>query len=233
MKNNIEFFRRNVDFYSEEYRDYSLKPWERKIVDMVTGPEVLDVACGGGRMAIPLLNKGYNVTGTDFVGEFGEKIKRHKFEGKFTFVQTGMIDLPFPNEVFDFVICINSLVYLRSVKEVFQSLSEMSRVVKPLGMVYITTWNLWHPYWGTSVILNYIIGRGRVFGETSPFLTTDRRLKNSRTFMFVPTIKVLKRICSNVGLNSTIYTGSEFMGSKGLLVKFHPNLVIVGEKEAV
>ena len=43
--NNVEFFKNNVDFYSEEYKDYSLRPWERKIADQVSGPKVLDIAC--------------------------------------------------------------------------------------------------------------------------------------------------------------------------------------------
>ncbi|KKL69725.1 hypothetical protein LCGC14_2112090, partial [marine sediment metagenome] len=43
---NARFFKDNVDFYSEEYRDYTLKPWEKVIVESVSGKDVLDVACG-------------------------------------------------------------------------------------------------------------------------------------------------------------------------------------------
>ena len=67
VDNNVKFFEDNVDFYSKEYKDYELRPWELEITRQVCGPDVLDVACGGGRMTIPLLRKGYHVTGTDFV----------------------------------------------------------------------------------------------------------------------------------------------------------------------
>lgn len=230
---NIKFFRDNVDFYSEEYRDYSLKPWEQKIVELVSGPNVLDVACGGGRITVPLLRRGHNVVGVDFVEEFERKIRKHEseFKGKFKFDEGDMTNLPYPDCSFDSLTCINSLVYLRNAEEVCEAIKEMGRVLKPSGKLFITTWNLLHPLWGVSVVLNYLLRRGSKFGETSPFWATDSRINNSRTTMFVPSGKKIKQICNDAGLSVSVHTGRGFVNGKSLLAMFHPFLVITGSKE--
>ena len=233
MKSNIDFFRANVDFYSEEYRDYSLKPWEKKIVGLVSGPNVLDVACGGGRITVPLLRRGHNVVGIDFVKEFEDRIRYHiaEFVGEFSFIASDMTKLPLSANTFDSVICINSLVYLRNAGEVCESIREMNRVLKPSGKLFITTWNLLHPLWGASVVLNYLLRRGHKFGETSPFWATDSRINNSRTTMFVPSGKMIKQICNVAGFSVSVHTGRSFVSNGSLLAMFHPILVITGSKE--
>jgi len=228
---NLGFFKNNVEFYSEEYRDYTLKPWERRLVELVVGPEVLDVACGGGRITVPLLRRGFNVTGMDFVGEFEGKVREHEseFKGNFKFDEADMTDLPYADCSFDTVTCVNSLVYLRNIEEVYMTISEISRVLKLGGRMLITTWNILHPYWGASVVLNYLIRRSERFGGTSPFFATDGRIAKSPTHMYVPSRRTLNRICQECGIASCIVTGRE----KGLLALFHPILVIVGEKGGV
>lgn len=223
MDKNKIFFKNNVDFYSEEYRDYTLKPWERLIVESVNG-YVLDVACGGGRITVPMLRRGCNVVGTDFIKEFEPKIRQHEqeFKGDFKFIESEMTALPFRDKSFDAVSCVNSIIYLKDISEIRVAIKEMSRVIKPGGKLFITSWNLWHPLWGISVVLNYILRRGRSFGATSPFNTTDNRLNNSKTYMFVPTRKALKAICKEVGLDCTIKTGDG--------KPFCPILVIEGSK---
>ena len=235
MADNVKFFKDNVDYYSKEYKDYSLKPWEKKIRDMVSGPNVLDVACGGGRMTIPLLRMGHNVTGTDFVAEFENKIREHDHDFMdylFKFVESGMTELPFPDNVFDSVTCINSLVYLRDIKEVRASLREMRRVLKLGGKLFITTWNILHPYWAASVILNFLLRRGKRFGETSPFWKSDRRIKNSQIRMFVPTKRILEQVLREAHIcDIHICTGPQYVGSRLPLTQFHYNITVTGRKE--
>ncbi len=234
---NTKFFKDNVDFYSEEYRDYTLKPWELHIVelleDQVTGKDVLDVACGGGRITVPLLRRGFNVTGTDFVPEFESKIRQHgdEFKGDFRFYASDMLSLPFPDASFDAVTCINALVYLRDIGEVRRCMAEMTRVLRPGGQLFITTWNLWHPLWGVSVVLNYLLRDGVKFGETSPFWTTDKRLNNSKTRMFVASRAAIRDACPPE-MSVEVETGHQFVGKRGLLSPFHPILVVSGRKIA-
>lgn len=229
---NKEFFNNNVEFYSEEYRDYFLKPWESRLVAVVSGTNVLDVACGGGRITVPLLRRGYDVTGTDFVSDFEQKIQRHEqeFNGEFKFYSADMTALPFPDNQFDSVVCVNSLVYMPDKDKTQKAISEMSRVLKPNGGLYLTTWNILHPYWGTSVLLNYLTRRGKRFGETSPILRTDGRVNNSQTRMYVATMSELKETCREAGMDAYIMTGSQFAGSNGFISRFHPILVVIGRK---
>ncbi len=231
MDANLTFFKNNVDFYSEEYRDYALKPWERQIVELAQG-NILEVACGGGRITLPLLRRGYSVVGTDFVKEFEPKIRAHEaeFKGKFVFVEADMTKLPFVDGLFDTVLCINSLVYLKDESEVKQAVKEISRVLTQGGRYYITTWNIRHPLWGLSTILNYVLGRGKNFGETSPFWTTDRRLRNSKTTMYLATEKMLIKACQEANLTCQIQTSDNFMGVRNPLSPFRPILVVMGEK---
>ena len=231
---NTQFFKNNVDFYSTDYKDYELRSWELKIANTVQGPEILDVACGGGRMTVPLLRRGHNVVGTDFIPEFEDKIREHEaeFKGQFGYLTTPMTKLPFADTVFDSVTCINSIIYLKNIEELRQAIGEMSRVLKPGGWLYITTWNILHPYWATSVILNHLLRRGKRFGEVSPFRTTDGRVKNSKTTMYVPTKKVLKHTLYDAGLTIPYTcTGPESVGDGSILSAFHPNLVVSGLKE--
>ena len=232
MPENLDFFKNNVDFYSEEYKDFSLKPWERKMMDLLSGTEVLDVACGGGRVTIPMLKKGYNVTGTDFVEEFESRIRRHEsdFTGKFKFTVARMDSLPFPDNTFDSVICVNSIVYMKSEDGVEKTIGEMARVLKLGGRLYFTSWNIWHPLWGTSIVLNYLLRRGKRFGETSPFFTMDKRAKHSHVNMFVPTKTELRRMCLDAGIWGDVYSSDEFTGDKRLLSCFKPIIVVAGVK---
>lgn len=228
---NVKFFENNVDFYSTEYKDYELRPWELKIANTVTGPDVLDVACGGGRMTVPLLRRGHNVTGTDFVAEFVPRITAHadEFKGRFAFTEADMTELPFPDASFDSVTCINSIIYLRNSKELYLAIGEMGRILKPGGKLFITTWNILHPYWITSVILNYLLGRGK-FGEVSPFRTTDPRIKNSQTRMFVPTRRALEKVLRSAEIHGCVLTGPEFIGDRNPIMVLHPNIIMVGVK---
>jgi len=228
---NLDFFKANVDFYSSGYKDFSLRPWESKIVSLVSG-EVLDVACGGGRVTVPMLENGNNVTGTDFVKEFEAKVRQHepKFKGKFKFVEAWMYAIPFPDNTFDTVTCINSIVYTKNIEGYTKSVVEMARVLKPGGKLYFTSWNMWHPLWGASILLNYLLRRAHHFGETSPFFTMDKRTSKGPVHMYVPDPGTIREICSTAGIIGDVYTSDKFMGNNGPLTAFHPILVVAGTK---
>lgn len=233
MNGNIELFKNNVDFYSVGYGDYALKPWEEKILSQVKGESVLDVACGGGRMTVPLLRNGHNVIGMDFVSEFKPKIIEHEneFKGKFEFVESDMVDrFPFDDNSFDALTCINSIVYLKDRKQVEYVLKEMHRVLKPKGQLFITSWNIFHPRWGTSLVLNYLTRRGKSFGQTSPFFPTDNRMAHSKTYMYVPNRWLLRKLLKELNIDGQVCTSGEYIGMKGIHRLTTPNIVITGVK---
>lgn len=67
------------------------------------GERVLDAGCGYGRLAELFESEVY--TGVDFAGAFIDRAKQ--LYPEFRFVQAKLEDLPFPEEMFDWAICIS------------------------------------------------------------------------------------------------------------------------------
>jgi SAM-dependent methyltransferase len=75
------------------------------------GSEILDVACGAGRHAIPLARAGYRVAGVDISADFLERARRAS-DVAIEWHQRDMRDLPWKGR-FDGVLCFgNSFGYL-------------------------------------------------------------------------------------------------------------------------
>ena len=77
-----------------------------------TGAEILDVPCGAGRLALPLAECGYKVTGVDWSAEFLDHARSRDTERQVSWEQRDMRDLPW-RERFDGAFCAgNSFGYL-------------------------------------------------------------------------------------------------------------------------
>ena len=76
------------------------------------GAEILDVPCGAGRLALPLAERGYRLTGVDWSPEFIGHARSRDALHQVTWEQRDMRDLPWPGR-FDGVFCVgNSFGYL-------------------------------------------------------------------------------------------------------------------------
>jgi SAM-dependent methyltransferase len=76
------------------------------------GAEVLDVPCGGGRVARALADRGYRVTGVDASPEFLAHARLQDGSGRVEWARRDMRDLPWPGR-FDGAFCVgNSFGYL-------------------------------------------------------------------------------------------------------------------------
>jgi SAM-dependent methyltransferase len=76
------------------------------------GAEVLDVPCGAGRLALPLAERGYRVTGVDWSSEFLGHARQRDTGQRVTWERRDMRDLPWRAR-FDGVFCTgNSFGYL-------------------------------------------------------------------------------------------------------------------------
>ena len=110
-----------------------------KVLNIFPGSVVLDLGCGGGQTLFALADKNPSLAlGMDF--DFGHleiaKALSSSFplkNGRFAFQQGDGNELPFRDESVDVLICRGVLHYL----EINQALSEMVRVLKPGGRVYI------------------------------------------------------------------------------------------------
>lgn len=87
---------------------------------------------GTGRIAIPLAEKGYRVTGVDISGKMlkrlAEKLSRRRLPLAVAFQQADVIALPFPDATFDIVVAVHVFHLIRNWKK---AMSEVFRVLQP------------------------------------------------------------------------------------------------------
>ncbi|MGP3749866.1 class I SAM-dependent methyltransferase [Streptomyces sp. IBSNAI001] len=140
-------------FYDELTDDYHLiyPDWDASIrrqggaLDALIGTEhaaVLDCSCGIGTQAIGLALRGHQVTGTDLSPRAASRAAREAAHRGLS-LRTAAADmrrLPFPDGRFDTVLCAdNSLPHLLTEQDVRAALAEMRRVLRPDGLLLIST----------------------------------------------------------------------------------------------
>jgi len=83
-----------------------------RLLAIPAGAEVLDVPCGGGRIALALGERGYRMTGVDWSSEFLGHAAAADAASDVTWERRDMRDLPWPAR-FDGAVCVgNSFGYL-------------------------------------------------------------------------------------------------------------------------
>ncbi|GHF92015.1 SAM-dependent methyltransferase [Kitasatospora xanthocidica] len=104
--------------------------------------EVLDCACGIGTQAIGLAGLGHRVTGTDLspVAAGRAAVEAVQRGLHLATAAADMRQLPFPDGRFDVVVCAdNALPHLLTPEDVLAALGEMRRVLRPGGLLLLTT----------------------------------------------------------------------------------------------
>lgn len=109
---------------------------------------VLDVGCGNGRLwhFLTIRQAHGDIGPIDYIGVDNNKkmlqiAKKHAPKARFRFGD--VLKLPFPANSFDTVFAIALLHHLPTKKLQLKALKEMKRVLKPGGLLFLTTWNLW------------------------------------------------------------------------------------------
>ncbi|MEX2007810.1 MAG: class I SAM-dependent methyltransferase [Candidatus Levyibacteriota bacterium] len=166
--------------------------------DLTKKMEILDAACGLGRVLVPLAKEGYSITGLDLSDEMLKTCRKNLDEAgvghRIKLVHGSVDRLPFKNEEFDLVILSEILFHLPD-ENCVKAIEECSRVLKEGGLAVVTTNNK------KSVFLKNISDKSqngyffkirdveeiRGFFESSGLLEIFRR-SNSFT-------SVLNRIC--------------------------------------
>jgi SAM-dependent methyltransferase len=83
-----------------------------RLLAIPAGAEVLDVPCGGGRIALALRERGYRTTGVDWSSEFLSHARAADAASDVTWERRDMRDLPWQAQ-FDGAVCVgNSFGYL-------------------------------------------------------------------------------------------------------------------------
>jgi ubiquinone biosynthesis O-methyltransferase len=121
----------------------SLAQWHRSALELappLAGRDVLEVGCGVGDFSIALSCAGANVAGVDFSPraiELAQQKARHH-DQSIAFQVADAQALPFPDNSFDVLF---SCECLEHVPEPRRMLSELHRVLKPGGVLILTTEN--------------------------------------------------------------------------------------------
>lgn len=111
---------------------------DQALKELPPGARVLDVGCGTGEYVRRLNELGFQVSGLE-PAEAMRQAAIEKNPGS-TILNGIATQIPFPDESFDFVICIEVLRYLHR-SDVDQALGEMRRVLKPGGKMFLTMVN--------------------------------------------------------------------------------------------
>jgi 2-polyprenyl-3-methyl-5-hydroxy-6-metoxy-1,4-benzoquinol methylase len=111
-----------------------------KLKPALPGTSLLDVGCGGGSNTAAFASAGLEASGVDVVPEFVE-LARQSHPG-IRFETAAAENLPFANESFDYVVLLSVLEHVRDWRA---TLSEAVRVLKPGGVVFVTTTNRFCP----------------------------------------------------------------------------------------
>ena len=111
---------------------------DQALKELPAGAGILDVGCGTGEYVRRLTDLGFQVSGL----EPAEAMRQAAIEkNPGSKILDGIAtQIPFPDETFDFVICIEVLRYLHR-SDVDQALAEMRRVLKPGGRMFLTMVN--------------------------------------------------------------------------------------------
>jgi 2-polyprenyl-3-methyl-5-hydroxy-6-metoxy-1,4-benzoquinol methylase len=146
--------------------------------------DILDVGCGSGINSAALAAKGHRLHGVDLSEAGIEKYRRRGFDGRVCDIESG---LDYPDASFDLVFCSEVIEHMTS-PEILAA--EMSRVLKPGGLLVLSTPN--SAFW-----LYRVLG---VFGYTVS------ELQHPKHFQFFSRRSLLK-LLTNVNLRPTQVLG--------------------------
>lgn len=120
---------------------YGWYPWVFDNIKIKNKDKVLEVGCGNGVLwtkNMDNLHKSIEVTLTEICEEMINEAKLNlgNDSKRFNFIITDLTSLPFDDNSFDVVIANHILFFM---KDIDLALAEISRVVKPNGVVYCST----------------------------------------------------------------------------------------------
>lgn len=161
------------------------------INDLRIGRRGLDVGCGQGTYVARMRELGFDVRGIDFSA--GQVALAARNVGDASLIQVGsVLSIPAEDQAFDFLYIINVLHHLGSLDEQRRAFAELTRVLKPGGLLFvheINTRNILFRFYMGYVFpsLNCIdegIERWLLPNELGRY--TDAKVVDVRYFTFLP-----------------------------------------------
>jgi SAM-dependent methyltransferase len=160
--------------YDEFNRGYMFEQWTGKLLEKAEGvgmggKRLLDIACGTGMSTLPMLDRGWTVTGCDISPAMLD-IARGKVGERSDLFEADMRELPDFGE-FDLVWAINDpLNYLLDVEELEAAFDGMRRNVAADGVVLfdVNTLATYRTFFSNEIVVEGAGGRLTWKGQLSP-----------------------------------------------------------------
>jgi ubiquinone/menaquinone biosynthesis C-methylase UbiE len=130
-----DFYETNALLYAANTAEMLDREWLEQFASLLPpGARVLDAGCAGGRDAQWFVARDFDVVGIDIASSFVEIAGRNAPNAEFRVAS--VTSLPFEAESFHGVWCSCVLIHLKK-SDASLAVSEMSRVLKPGGTLYI------------------------------------------------------------------------------------------------
>lgn len=114
-----------------------------RFIDPSPGDRILDAGCGTGIFTIDFLKAGAIVTGLDISRGMLHNAVAVLKNLPFYAVQSDMLTLPFPDDVFDKSVSITALEFIEDART---AVNELFRITRPGGIVVVATLNSLSPW---------------------------------------------------------------------------------------
>ncbi|UCC16550.1 MAG: methyltransferase domain-containing protein [Dehalococcoidales bacterium] len=145
-----QLFDNSAEFYNEWFTTPIGKlvlETEQELINRfarpTNGDRILDAGCGTGIFTIDFLKSGAIVTGLDISRGMLLNANTGLKDMAFSAIQGDMLNLPFPDGVFDKTISITALEFIEDAQT---AVNELFRVTRPGGMVIVATLNSLSPW---------------------------------------------------------------------------------------
>ena len=126
----------NESFYEQAF-DYTLH-----VLNPPPGATFLDAGCGSCAHSVRLARRGLNVRAVDFsesaLAMAQDYVNSKQLQDRITLGRESLLELSFPDESFDYVLCWGVLMHI---PEVGRAISELSRIIKPGGSLVVSEGN--------------------------------------------------------------------------------------------
>lgn len=141
------------------YRDHLNTPAFLTLLPDVNGLAGLDIGCGEGHNTRLLAERGARMTAVDIARDFIGYARRSEDEAPLgiEYQVASAVDLPFPDEAFDFA---SATMSLMDIPEIERVLAEAFRVLKPAGFLQFS---ITHPCFDTPHRRNLRDASGKTY----------------------------------------------------------------------
>jgi 2-polyprenyl-6-hydroxyphenyl methylase/3-demethylubiquinone-9 3-methyltransferase len=178
------------------------------------GKQVLDIGCGGGLMAIPLIEQGAIVTGVDLSPASARSAKLAA-KGRGFFIAGDARHVPLQDCIADVVLFADLLDHIPNYE---MALAEAARLLKPGGLLYVNTINRTFRSW----LLAIVIGEGL---RLVPPSTHDHQLFITPAELQLKAKAVSLSVCELRGERPAVFRtvmkwAVEFIHSRSLAVAY-------------